>query len=148
MATIVRLIKDLARYERASDQVEVDNHDLHDALFGASPHVYCHLVEDDGRVIAMAVWYLNFSTWLGTSGIYLEDLYVSDDARGRGAGTALMKELARVCAQKGYRRFEWSVLDWNTPSIRFYKSIGALAMDEWTTYRLSDGALERFALGD
>jgi len=119
--------------------------DLTAALFGEHPHVFCHLAELDGEVIGMALWYVNFSTWTGNSGMYLEDLYVREEHRGQGAGGALMKELARLCVARGYGRFEWSVLDWNTPSIDFYRSLGARPLDEWTTYRLHGDALSAYA---
>jgi GNAT superfamily N-acetyltransferase len=98
----------------------------------------------DGQVVGLALWFLNFSTWLGITGIYLEDLYVRESFRGRGLGTALMRELAGICVERGYRRLQWSVLDWNTPSIEFYQSIGATALDEWTTYRLEGDALHAY----
>lgn len=141
---IAQLIRELAEYERAPELAQAREADLSQALFGAHPHVFCHLAELDGVVIGMALWFLNFSTWLGRSGMYLEDLYVRTEHRGKGAGGALMKELARTCLAMGYERFEWSVLNWNTPSIDFYVSIGARPMDEWTTYRLDGHALEAY----
>jgi GNAT superfamily N-acetyltransferase len=138
------LIRELADYEHAAREAVASDDDLAAALFGEDPVVYCHLAEADGQAVGLALWFLNFSTWLGISGIYLEDLYVRETFRGRGLGTALMKELARICVERGYRRLQWSVLDWNTPSIEFYESIGATAMDEWTTYRLEGGALEAY----
>ncbi len=142
---ISELIRELAHYERAALEAVATDDDVAAALFGDTPHVYCHVAELDGEVVGLAVWFLNFSTWLGTSGVYLEDLFVREGARGRGVGTALMKELANVCVQRGYTRFQWWVLDWNEPSIEFYKSIGAVAMNEWTTFRLSGDALNDFA---
>jgi GNAT superfamily N-acetyltransferase len=142
---IGELIRELAEYERAPAEAVARDDDLRDALFCDHPHVFCHVVEVEGEVVAIALWFLNFSTWLGTSGLYLEDLYVREALRGRGLGSALMRELARICVERGYTRFEWSVLDWNTPSIEFYRSIGAVAHDEWTKYRLSNEAL--FAYG-
>jgi GNAT superfamily N-acetyltransferase len=102
-------------------------------------------VEKAGQVVAIAVWFLNYSTWTGRNGIYLEDLFVREDERRHGYGRALLKALAEVCAERGYRRLEWSVLDWNEPSIRFYRSIGAAGMDEWTVQRLAGDALTRLA---
>ncbi|MBW4077730.1 MAG: GNAT family N-acetyltransferase [Acidobacteria bacterium] len=142
---ITQLVHELAHYERSADKVVATADDIALALFGERPHVYCHVAELEGEVVGFAVWFLNFSTWLGTSGIYLEDLYVREHVRARGVGTALMKELARLCVERGYSRFQWWVLDWNQPSIEFYQSLGAVAMDEWTVFRLSDDALHKFA---
>lgn len=142
---IAQLIRELAHYERAVNEAVATDEEIALALFGDTPHVYCHVAELDGEIVGFAVWFLNFSTWLGSSGLYLEDLFVRESVRGRGVGTALMKELAHVCVERGYTRFQWSVLDWNEPSIEFYKSIGAVAMDEWTGYRLSAHALRAFA---
>jgi GNAT superfamily N-acetyltransferase len=141
---ITQLIRELAHYERSSDQVVASEESIHLALFADAPHVFCHVAELDGEIIGFAVWFLNFSTWLGSSGLYLEDLYVREHVRGKGVGTALMRELARVCVERGYSRFQWWVLDWNQPSIEFYRSIGAEAMDEWTVFRLSGDALSDF----
>ncbi|MHB1088922.1 MAG: GNAT family N-acetyltransferase [Acidimicrobiales bacterium] len=142
---ITQFIRELAHYERSADQVTVTDDDVALALFGESPHVFCHVVELDDEIVGFAVWFLNFSTWLGTPGLYLEDLFVREHVRGRGVGTALMRELARLCIERGYSRFQWWVLDWNEPSIEFYRSIGAVAMDEWTVFRLSGSALTTFA---
>jgi GNAT superfamily N-acetyltransferase len=144
-ATIGDLIRELASYEQAPHEAVANDAALASALFGENPHVFCHVVETGGEVEAMALWFLNFSTWLGTSGLYLEDLYVRESARRRGYGQALMQELARICVERGYSRFEWSVLDWNAPSIAFYNSIGAVALDEWTKYRLSGDELISYA---
>ena len=95
--------------------------------------------------MGIAIWFLNYSTWLGKAGLYLEDLFVLPEFRGRGLGLEFMKTLAKICVERGYERFQWWVLDWNEPSINFYKSIGAEAMDEWTVYRLSGSALSNFA---
>lgn len=145
VAQIAQMIRELAEYERVPEAAQAREADLSRALFGEHPHVFCHLAELDGAVIGMALWFLNYSTWLGRSGMHLEDLYVRAEHRGKGAGGALMKELARTCLAMGLERFEWSVLDWNTPSIDFYVSIGALPLDEWTTYRLNGDALESYA---
>jgi ribosomal protein S18 acetylase RimI-like enzyme len=146
---IHELICDLAEYERARDQVEASPEQLHSVLFGASPAAFAHVAEistpDGPRVAGIALWFLNFSTWTGRHGIYLEDLYVRPEHRGGGHGRALLTELARICAERGYGRLEWSVLDWNEPSIGFYKSLGAAPMDEWTVHRLTGDALANVA---
>ncbi|HEX3980131.1 MAG TPA: GNAT family N-acetyltransferase, partial [Acidimicrobiales bacterium] len=109
--------------------------------FGSDPTVFAHVAEEDGVVVGMAIWFLNFSTWTGRNGIYLEDLYVRPEARSSGVGRALLIELASIARRSGYGRVEWSVLDWNEPAIGFYQSLGAVPMDEWTGYRLSGQAL-------
>lgn len=143
VADILRLIKDLAIYEKEPDEVVATEEQLRAALFNPQPHVFAHVIEVDKRIVGMAVWFLNYSTWQGTHGIYLEDLYVEPEYRGRGYGLAMLKHLAKICVERGYGRFQWWVLDWNTPSIEFYKSQGAIAMDEWTVFRVSDEALTR-----
>jgi GNAT superfamily N-acetyltransferase len=137
------LIRDLAEYEKALDEVRVTEEQLREALFGERPAAFAHIAQDDasGEAVGFALWFLNFSTWRGVHGIYLEDLYVRPEARGGGHGKALLRELARICVERGYERLEWSVLDWNEPSINFYKSLGALPQDGWSVYRLTDGAL-------
>ncbi|MDA2803700.1 GNAT family N-acetyltransferase [Nocardiopsis suaedae] len=142
---ILKMIRELAEYEREPDAVEATEADIERALFGDGAAAYAHIAEEDGEAVGFALWFLNFSTWTGRHGIYLEDLYVRPEMRGRGLGKALLTGLARVCTEHGYRRLEWSVLDWNTPSIEFYRSLGARPMDEWTVFRLDGGALE--ALG-
>ena len=139
---IMQLIHDLAEYEKAPQEVETNEVEIAAALFADQPKVFAHVIDLDGEVIGMAIWFLNFSTWLGKHGIYLEDLYVKPEYRGRGYGLAILKFLAALCVQRGYGRFQWWVLDWNTPSIEFYKSQGAIAMDEWTVYRVSGEALK------
>ena len=138
------LIIGLAKYEKALDEVKTNKEQIAKSLFEEDV-AKCHVAEIDGKVVGIALWFLNYSTWTGVPGIYLEDLYVREENRGYGAGLALMKELARICVEKGYSRFQWWVLDWNEPSINFYKRIGALPMDEWTVYRLSGDALNKFA---
>ncbi|GAB3652661.1 GNAT family N-acetyltransferase [Glycomyces tarimensis] len=138
---ILQRIKDLAAYEREPDAVETTVDDLDAALFGPSPAVFAHVVEAGGRIAGIAVWFLNFSTWTGKHGIYLEDLYVDPAARGHGYGAALLRELARTCVANGYQRLDWSVLTWNEPSLAFYESLGAFPMDEWVGYRLTGTAL-------
>ena len=135
VADILRLIKDLAIYEKAPNEVVATESLLNAALFGPQPHVFAHVVEVDNRIIGIAIWFLNFSTWQGTHGIYLEDLYIEPEYRGRGYGLALLKYLAKICIERG--------LDWNTPSIEFYKSQGAVPMDEWTVFRVSGEDLNK-----
>lgn len=144
---LVTLIGDLAEYERARDQVRLTENRLHAALFGPDPVVRCHVAEHDGVVIGMALWFRNFSTWTGEPGIYLEDLFVRPEHRGGGHGRALLAALAAECVERGYTRLEWSVLDWNTPAIGFYQSIGAVGQTEWTVHRLDGAALASLAQG-
>jgi GNAT superfamily N-acetyltransferase len=139
---ILQLIKDLAEYEKAPDQVEATESDLKATIFGKEPKVFCDVVEVDGEIAGMAIWFLNYSTWQGKHGIYLEDLFIKPEYRGRGYGKALLVHLAKLCEEKGYGRFQWWVLDWNSPAIEFYRSLGAEAMDEWTVYRVSGKALK------
>jgi GNAT superfamily N-acetyltransferase len=142
---VVALVEELADYEKALHEVRLTEEQLTDVLFGPSPALFGHVAEVDGQVAGIALWFLNFSTWRGTHGIYLEDLYVQPQHRGSGLGRELLRTLAAVCVERGYSRLEWSVLDWNTPSIDFYKAAGAVPMDEWTVFRLTDEALNRFA---
>jgi len=142
---LVELINDLARFERSAGSVRIDRDLLHAALFGDSPTVFAHVAEEDESIVGMAVWFLNFSTWTGRHGIYLEDLYVRPEARGRGVGLALISELASIAHRSGYGRVEWAVLDWNEAALRFYRSLGAVPMDEWTGYRLAGPALAELA---
>lgn len=114
---------------------------LHEALFGVNVSLYGHVAEVDGSVVGFVLWFRNFSTWRGTHGIYLEDLFVVPEHRGSGLGKALLAALARECVTEGYSRLEWWVLNWNTPSIAFYRSLGAVPMEEWTVFRLTDVAL-------
>ncbi|MEV7925671.1 GNAT family N-acetyltransferase [Kitasatospora sp. NPDC088779] len=146
---ILALIRELAEYEKAPQEAVATEEQLRDALFGANPALFALIAEDDatGEPVGFAVWFLNFSTWRGTHGIYLEDLYVRPLSRGGGHGKALLLELARIAVERGYARVEWSVLDWNTPSIDFYKSLGAVPMDDWTVYRLTGEALAAAAGG-
>lgn len=138
---IHRLICDLADYERARDQVRATPEHLTRALFGPAPAVYALVAERQGQVVGFALYFLNFSTWEGTHGIYLEDLYVRPEHRGGGLGTALLTALAAIAVARGYARVEWWVLDWNEPSIAFYRRLGAVPMDEWTVFRLTGEAL-------
>ncbi|WP_369934643.1 GNAT family N-acetyltransferase [Xanthomonas tesorieronis] len=146
-ALILRLIRDLARYERAEDAVQTDEAGLRASLFGPGATAHALICEADAQPIGYAVYFYNYSTWLGRNGLYLEDLYVAPDHRGSGAGKALLRHLARHAVDAGCGRFEWSVLDWNQPAIDFYEAAGAQAQDEWTVYRLQGEALARFAAG-
>ena len=139
---VLQLIHDLAHYEKAPDEVEATEKELLTTIFAEEPRVFCDLVEVDGDIAGMAIWFLNYSTWQGKHGIYLEDLFIKPEFRGRGFGKALLQHLARICEEKGYGRFQWWVLDWNSPAIEFYRSLGAVAMDEWTVYRVSGEALK------
>jgi GNAT superfamily N-acetyltransferase len=139
------LIVQLAIYEKEPDAVTASSDQIRENLFGDKPVAFCHVAEVEGKVVGIAIWFLNYSTWLGKAGLYLEDLFVLPEFRGRGLGLEFMRTLAKICVERGYERFQWWVLDWNEPSINFYKSIGAEAMDEWTVYRLSGSALSNFA---
>jgi GNAT superfamily N-acetyltransferase len=139
------LIKDLALYEKAPQEAKATLEQIDESLFSDDPHAFCHVVEVDGTVVGISIWFLNYSTWLGKPGIYLEDLYIDPAYRGKGLGLALLKELAKICIERDYERLQWWVLDWNEPSIEFYKSLGAEAMDEWTVYRVSGDALKKLA---
>jgi len=140
---ILQLIKDLALYEKAPNEAIATLEQIEQSLFSDRPSAYAHVAEVDGEVVGISIWFLNYSTWLGKPGIYLEDLYVDPEHRGKGLGLALLKELATICVERGYERLQWWVLDWNEPSIEFYKSLGAEAMDEWTVYRVSGEALRK-----
>ena len=148
VAEIHAMVRELADYEKSLDQAKATPEQLHDALFGERPAVFAHIAEDDaGRVLGFALWFLNYSTWTGVHGIYLEDLYVRPAARGTGYGKALLAQLARICVERGYQRLEWSVLDWNEPALAVYRSQGAVPMDEWTVHRLTGDALKAMAEG-
>lgn len=142
---IIELIRALAAYEREPEAVRLDPGELERHLFGERRYAEVLLAEDEGGVQGFVLFFHNFSTWEGKPGIYLEDLFVRPEARGRGYGRALLAELARLAVARGCARLEWSVLDWNAPAIGFYRALGAVAMDEWTTYRLTGAALERLA---
>ncbi|MFD4833626.1 GNAT family N-acetyltransferase [Streptomyces uncialis] len=141
------MVRELAEYEKALHEVRATEEQLRTALFGDHPAAFAHVAQDaeTGEAIGFALWFLNFSTWRGVHGIYLEDLYVRPERRGGGHGKALLTELARICVDRGYERLEWSVLDWNKPSIDFYRSLGATPQDEWTVHRLTDTALKSLA---
>lgn len=141
---ITGLIYDLAEYEKARHECTVTADQIRTALFGAEPSVFAHVAEETGgSVVGVALWFRNFSTWDGVHGVYLEDLFVRPEHRGAGHGRALLAALARECVERGYTRLSWSVLDWNEPSIGFYRSLGAVPQDEWTTFRLSGTALQK-----
>lgn len=143
---ILALIRELAEYERAPHEVVATEDLLRQALFGESPAVYAIMaIDEHGAVAGFAMWFLNFSTWLGRHGLYLEDLYVRPHYRGHGYGTELLRQLARICTERGYGRFEWWVLDWNEDALGFYRSLGAVPMDEWTVQRLTGEPLMRLA---
>lgn len=141
VGTILRLIRELAEFERAPDKAVATEALLHDALFGAPPAAEALIAEQNGAPVGMALFFHNFSTWTGLRGLYLEDLYVTPRARGSGVGTALLRHLAAIAVDRGCGRFEWAVLDWNTPAIDFYRSMGAELLDEWTVNRVSGDAL-------
>ena len=146
---IVRMIRDLAEYERSLHEVSASSEHVAAALFPAdgARTTFAHVAEAGGEVVGLAVWFLSYSTWTGTNGVWLEDLYVDPAHRGSGIGQALLRTLAGVCLERGYHRLEWWVLDWNAPSIGFYESIGAVAQDEWTRFRLDGRALTALAGG-
>ena len=140
-ALILRFITELAIYEKAGHEVKTDVAGIEASLFARDASAYALICERDGEPVGFAVYFFNYSTWLGRNGLYLEDLYVTPAARGTGAGKALLRHLARLAVERGCGRFEWSVLDWNEPAIRFYESLGARPQEEWTTYRLTGEAL-------
>ncbi|MEV0295092.1 GNAT family N-acetyltransferase [Nocardia sp. NPDC050710] len=142
---LVDLVYDLAEYEKARDECTLTHAQLHTALFGSAPALFAHVVEDETGIAGCAIWFLNFSTWDGVHGIYLEDLYVKPETRGKGYGKALLAALAKEAVDNGYSRVAWSVLTWNTPSIDFYRSLGAVEQDEWVGYRLAGGELTKLA---
>lgn len=142
---LLELIRELAAYEREPEAVRTTTEQLHEALFGTQPVASAHVAEADGEVVGLALWYVTFSTWLGRPGLWLEDLYVRPSARGRGLGRDLVRTLAEVCADRGYGRFEWWVLDWNTPAHGFYRSLGALPQQDWTVWRVEGDTLVALA---
>jgi GNAT superfamily N-acetyltransferase len=142
---ILAMIYELALYEKAPEEAKATREQIIESFFSEDPKVFCEIVEVDGSVAGFAIWFLNYSTWQGKHGIYLEDLFVRPQYRGKGFGKALLKNLAAICEERGYGRFQWWVLDWNQPAIDFYKSLGAIAMDEWTVFRVSEQALTHLA---
>jgi GNAT superfamily N-acetyltransferase len=142
---ILEFIRALAAYERLSDEVAATEGDIVRDLFGSRPKVFCDIAWQGGAPVGFALWFYSYSTFRGRHGIWLEDLFVKPDQRGGGAGKALLRGLAQRCVEQGLARLEWAVLDWNAPSIAFYDSLGASALDDWTTRRLTGEALERLA---
>ncbi|MEP6463835.1 MAG: GNAT family N-acetyltransferase [Frankiaceae bacterium] len=142
---IVGMIRELAAYERAAEQVEADEQAIRAALFGPKPKVFALVAEHAGFPVGFALWFLSFSTWTGQHGIYLEDLFVRPANRGQGHGQALLGRLAGIAVERGYRRLEWAVLDWNTPATGFYAALGATPMADWTVWRSSGAALDKLA---
>jgi len=138
---LIAMVLELAEYENAPEQAIATEDDFARDLFGENPRVHALVAEVDGDVVAYAFYFLNYSTWLGRHGIYLEDLYVRPAYRGRGVGKALLVRLAQECVEKGYGRLDWSVLDWNTPSREFYAALGAEGLTEWVPYRAQGDAL-------
>jgi GNAT superfamily N-acetyltransferase len=144
-ALILNFVRKLAQYERLLHEVAASEADVVRDLFGENPRVFCDLAYWDGAPAGFALWFHNYSTFRGRHGLYLEDLFVEPAYRGRGIGKALLKGLAARCEAEGFSRLEWMVLDWNAPSIAFYKSLGAVAVDDWTVFRLTGDALKKFA---
>jgi GNAT superfamily N-acetyltransferase len=142
---ILELIRDLATYERAPDEVTATEEQLVDVLFGERPAAEVLLAFEGKSPVGFAVYFYNFSTWLGRPGLYLEDLFVNPDKRGKGYGRALLVELAKIARDRGCGRMEWAVLDWNEPAIRFYRALGAKPMDEWTVFRLTPEEIAKLA---
>lgn len=142
---LLEFIHALAVYEKLEHEMVATEAQLREYLFGPQPAAHAIFLESDGIPAGFALYFINFSTFLGRPGIYLEDLFVKPEHRGRGFGKALLAHLATLCTERGYGRLEWSVLDWNEPSIKFYKSLGAEPMDEWTVYRLTGNALQALA---
>lgn len=144
-ALVLRFVRELAAFEREPDAVKAGEADIAAALFGVRPAAEAVIAEDAGEAVGFALYFHKFSTWTGRRGLYLEDLYVTPAARGRGVGRALLAHLARIALDRGCARFEWSVLDWNADAIAFYRSVGAVGMDEWTVQRVTGDALARLA---
>lgn len=142
---ILQFIRELAEYERLLHEVEATEADIRRDLFGENPRCFCDIAEYEGKAVGFALWFYNYSTFRGRAGIYLEDLFVRPEARGVGAGKALLRRLAQRCMDADLGRLEWAVLNWNAPSIAFYDSLGAGAMTDWTVRRLDGEALERLA---
>ncbi|MFT4251105.1 MAG: GNAT family N-acetyltransferase [Caulobacter sp.] len=146
-ALILSFVRDLAEYEKLLHEVEATQAHIEAALFCEAPKAFCDIAQVDGEPVGLALWFYNYSTFVGRHGIYLEDLFVRPAARGLGAGKALLANLARRCLAENLGRLEWAVLDWNAPSIAFYDSLGAAAMDEWTVRRMTGQALAKLAEG-
>ena len=148
IALILRFIRELAEYEKAPEDAIATEAQLAEALFCDNPKVYSVICDVGGEAAGFALYFYSFSTWLGSRGLFLEDLYVTPDFRGAGAGKALLKHLARIAVREGCGRFEWNVLDWNQPAIDFYEAFGARPQSEWVGYRLTGPALTEFACSD
>ena len=144
---ILHFVRELAIYEKAEHEVKATSDHVRRTLFCANPAVFGLICEVDGKPVGFAVYFFNYSTWQGQHGLYLEDLYITPDSRGHGAGKALLQHLAQIALEKDCGRFEWSCLDWNTPSIKFYDSLGALPQKEWIRYRMTGDALQAMARG-
>jgi len=142
---ILHLIRDLATYERAPDEVTATEEQLVDVLFGEKPAAEVLLAFEGGSPVGFAVYFFNFSTWLGRPGLYLEDLFVKPEKRGKGYGRALLVELAKIARDRGCGRMEWAVLEWNEPAIKFYRALGAKPMHEWTVFRLTRDGIAKLA---
>jgi GNAT superfamily N-acetyltransferase len=142
---ILRFVKELASYEKAEHEVIATEASIENSIFGEDTNTQALICEKDGSPIGFAVYFFNYSTWLGKHGLYLEDLYVTSSERGSGAGKALLKHLAKIAVEKGCGRFEWSVLDWNEPAIKFYNSLGAKPKTEWLGYQLTGANLHALA---
>lgn len=145
VSQILAFVIELARYEKAEHEVDATEQDIEHSLFGEEATAHCVICEQNGHAVGFAVYFYNYSTWQGKNGLYLEDLYVSPEYRGQGAGKQLLQYLAKHAVSHHCGRFEWSVLDWNTPAIEFYESLGAKPKTEWVGYRLDGDALHRFA---
>ena len=145
---ILELIRDLATYERAPNEVTATEEQLVDVLFGEKPVAEVLLAFEGKSPVGFAIFFHNFSTWLGRPGLYLEDLFVKPEARGRGYGRALLVDLAKIAYERGCGRMEWAVLDWNNPAIKFYRALGAKPMDEWTVFRLTRDGIAELAKSD
>jgi GNAT superfamily N-acetyltransferase len=142
---VLSFVRELAEYEKLLHELEAGEADIDAALFGDNPRLFCDIAEWQGEPVGFAVWFFNFSTFSGRPGIFLEDLFVRQNHRGKGIGKAMLVHLARACVANGWSRLQWAVLDWNTPSIDFYQSLGAVLMDEWTVCRVSGPALSALA---
>ncbi len=146
-ALIHGFVRALAEYEKLLHEVEASEADLARHLFGDNPRLFCDIAEADGKPVGFAIWFYNYSTFRGRHGIYLEDLFVVPEARGLGAGKALLRRLAKRCEEEGLARLEWAVLDWNAPSIAFYDSLGATAQTDWIIRRMTGEPLKALATG-
>ena len=144
---VLSLIRELAHYEKLLHEVQATEADIEAALFGSEPVLFCEIAEWNGEPAGFATWFLNFSTFSGRPGLYLEDLFVRPARRGNGVGKALLSHLAKQCVANGWSRLQWAVLDWNAPAVEFYKSLGAVLMHDWTICRLSGPALAALAQG-